>query len=117
MAIVETQRQPIGIEVIQSLNAIITTIRVHMVVAPSTNVARKGVVIEYAINLGCGSNGFSIVRSLNKSSKLPTANTRVVGTPQMVFTNPIMITHVHKTTDRPPMSLTVKRYRSTNVKL
>jgi hypothetical protein len=70
-----------------------------MVVAPNTNVAKKGIIIEYAINLGCGSSGFSTERSLNKSSRLPMVNTRVVGTPQMVFTNPIMIIHVHKTTD------------------
>ncbi len=80
MVVVETWRQHVGIEVIQSHNAIVTTTKVHMIVAPSMNVAKKGVVIEYAINLGCGLSRFSIVRSLNKSSKLPTVNTIVVGT-------------------------------------
>jgi hypothetical protein len=35
----------------------------------------------------------------------------------MVFINPIMITHVHITTNRPPMSLiVVGGYKNTNVK-
>ncbi len=35
---------------------------------------------------------------------LPTAIIGVVGTPQMVFTNPIMTTHVNRTVDQPPLS-------------
>jgi hypothetical protein len=54
---------------------------------------------------------------LSRSSRLPTTNIRVVGTPQMVFTNLIMITHVHKTTYKPPMSsIDVGRYKSINAK-
>jgi hypothetical protein len=70
-----------------------------MVVVPNMNVARKGVVIELVVNLGRGSDGFSTGRSLNRSLGLPTVNIGVTRTPQMVFINPIMITHVHKTTD------------------
>jgi len=41
-------------------------------------------------------------------------NIRVAGTSQMVFTNPIMITHVHKTTYRPLMSsIAIRGYKST----
>jgi hypothetical protein len=54
-------------------------------------------------------------RNLNKSSKLLATNTGVVGTPQMVFTNLIMATHVNKIVERPPMSLiAVGGYKSTD---
>jgi hypothetical protein len=44
-------------------------------------------------------------------------NMGVVGTPHMVFINPIMTTHVHKTIDRPLINpITTTGYRSTNVK-
>ncbi len=59
-----------------------------MIVVPSTNVIRRGVIIGFANNLGHGLNGFLVGRNLNKSSKLPMANIGVVGTPQMVFINP-----------------------------
>jgi hypothetical protein len=88
-----------------------------MVVVPNMNVARKGVVIEPIVNLGCGSDGFSTGRNLNRSLGLPTVNTKVTRTPQMVFMNPIMIIHVHKITDRPPMNLIiVGGYKSIDVK-
>jgi hypothetical protein len=61
-----------------------------MVVVPNTNVARKGVVIEPAINLGRGSGGFS-TKSLSRSLGLPTVNIRVSRTSQMVFTNPMIL--------------------------
>ncbi len=51
-AITETWRQPARIEVTQSLNAIIITIGVDTNVALNTNVARKGVIIKFVINLG-----------------------------------------------------------------
>jgi hypothetical protein len=80
------------------------------------NVTKRGIIIGYAINLNYGSNGFSMKRNLNRSSRLPMANTRVVGTPQMVFTNPIMTIHVHKTTNRPHMSsIVVGGYKSIDV--
>jgi hypothetical protein len=115
--VAETQRQIIGIEVTQPLNIIIITTRVNTVVAPNMNVGKKGIITEFAVNLSCESDKFSKGTSLNRSSGLPMTNTRVVGTPQMVFTNPIMIIHVHKTIDRPSMNLIVARgYRSTNAK-
>ncbi len=43
VAVAEIRKQPFGIEVIQSLNTIITTTRVEMVVAPNVNVVR----VEY----------------------------------------------------------------------
>ncbi len=79
------------------------------------NVARKGVVIRYAVDLGRGLGKFSMRRNLNRSLELPIANTRVFGTPQMVFTNPIMTIHVHKTIDRPSMNS--KATRGTKVQM
>jgi hypothetical protein len=35
---------------------------------------------------------------LSRSSRILITTTRVVGTPHMVFTNPIMTTHVNMTT-------------------
>ncbi len=82
---------------------------------PNMNVARRGVVIGSAVNLNHGLGKFSMGRNLSRSLELPMGNTRVFGTPQMVFTNPIMIIHVHKTIDRPLMnSKAAGRYKSTN---
>ncbi len=50
--VAETWEQLVGIKVTESFNIIITTIGVHMVFAPSTNVAKRGVVIKYVVNLG-----------------------------------------------------------------
>ncbi len=87
-----------------------------MFVMPNMNVVRRGVIIRFATNLGHGSGRFLMGRNLNKSSKLPIVTTRIVGTPQMVFTNPIMTYHVTKTTDQPSMdSIDVGRYKSTDV--
>ncbi len=96
--VVETKKQPARIQVIQSLNAIIATTRVDTIVVPNMNVARRG-VIGSVINLGHGLGKLSTGRNLNRSSELPTVNTIVVGTPQMVFTNPRMTIHVHQTTN------------------
>jgi hypothetical protein len=41
----KTRRQLVGVKVIQSLNAIITSARVDMVVAPNRNVATRGIII------------------------------------------------------------------------
>jgi hypothetical protein len=43
--VVKNQRQHVRIGVTQSLNAIITTIRMKMVVTPNIDVFRKGVLI------------------------------------------------------------------------
>jgi len=47
----------------------------------------------------------------------PTVTTAIIGTPQMVFTNPIMTIHVNKTAYQPLMnSMVAKRYKITNAK-
>jgi hypothetical protein len=69
---------------------------------PNINVVRRGILIQCATKLGSG--GISIGRNLSQSSTLPTTTTRIIGTPQMVFTNPIMTTHVNMTVDQPLMS-------------
>jgi hypothetical protein len=75
-----------------------------MVIAPNMNVVKRGLVIEFVTNLGGGLDGFLTRRNLNRNSRLLTPNTRVVGTPQTVFTNPIMTTHVNKIVDQLLMS-------------
>ncbi len=77
------------------------------------DVVRSGILIKFATKLGSGSSGISTRRNLNQSSTLPTTTTRVVGTPQMVFTNPITTNHVNRTTYQPTMSsIDVGGYRS-----
>ncbi len=93
-AVVETQTQPIGVKVAQSFNKFVTTIKVEMVVEPNMDVVRKGMVIGSATNLSRGSSGFLAKRNLRRSSGLLMVNIIIVGTPQMVFTNPIKTTHV-----------------------
>jgi hypothetical protein len=60
------------------------------------DVVKRGVLIGSTTKLGSGLGGVSVGWKLNGSSALPTT-IRVVGTPQMVFTNLIMITHVNRT--------------------
>jgi hypothetical protein len=67
--VVETQKQHVGIEVIQSFNAIITTTRMETIIAPNMNVVRRGVVIRSIVNVSRGFSGFSI-RNLSSYSKL-----------------------------------------------
>ncbi len=111
--VVETHRQLTGIRVIQLIDANITTIGVEKIVAPSMDVDKRGVLIGSTTKLGSGSNRVSVRRNLNKSSTLPIATTRVVGTPQMVFANLIMSSHVNMTIDQPLMnSMATKRYKS-----
>jgi len=88
-----------------------------MVVTPNTNVAKRGVVIGFAINLGRGLGKFLVGKNLNRSFGLLATNTEVVGTPQMVFINPIMAIHVHRTTYKPLMnSIDVGGYINTYAK-
>jgi hypothetical protein len=66
--------------------------------------------------MGNGLGGVLTGRKLNGSTTLLTLTIGVVGTPQMVFTNPILITHVNMTTDQPSMSsMVAKRYKSADV--
>jgi hypothetical protein len=52
VAVVETQRQHVGVGVIQSLDASITTTRVETVVAPSIDIVRRGILIGSVAKLG-----------------------------------------------------------------
>jgi hypothetical protein len=70
------------------------------VVMPSIDVVRRGVLIWFTTKLDNISSGVLVVRNLNRNLALPTTISRVIGTPQMVFTNPITTTHVNKTIDR-----------------
>jgi hypothetical protein len=79
------------------------------------DVVKKNILIGFATNLGSGLGGILIGRNLSWSLALPIITTRVVGTPQMVFTNPIMTTHVNKTTYRPLMSsMAIGGYKNAN---
>jgi hypothetical protein len=77
------------------------------------DVVKRGVLIGSMEKLGSGLGGVLARKKMNGSSTLPTIITRVVGTPQMVFTNSIMTTHVNRTTNQPPMSsMATGRYKS-----
>jgi hypothetical protein len=116
VVVVEIQRQLARIKVIQSPNAIMTTTGVETIIALSMNVIKGGIVIGSITNLGCGLGGVSVGRNLSRSSRLLATNTRVVGTPHIVFTNPIMTIHVNRIEDSPSMSSIVAEwYKSTNV--
>jgi hypothetical protein len=52
-----------------------------MVVAPNTNVVKRGIVIGFATNLDRGSNRYSTRRNLSRSLGLLVTNVGVVGTP------------------------------------
>jgi hypothetical protein len=54
--------------------------------------------------LDSGLGGDSTKRNLNWNMTLPTIIIGVIGTPQTVFTNLIMISHVNRNPSRPPMS-------------
>jgi hypothetical protein len=111
--IVEIWRQFARTKVTQSLNVIITTTREEIVVAPNMNVVKDGVLIRSTTNLGSGLGAVLAGRNLNQSSTLPIVTIGIIVTPQMVFTNLIMTTHVNKTTNPPLMtSMATKGYRS-----
>ncbi len=85
------------------------------VVAHSMDVVKKGILIGFVTNLGSGLGGVLIGRNLSWSLALPIITTKVVGTLQMVFTNPVLTTHVNKTTDRPSMnSMAIGGYKNAN---
>jgi hypothetical protein len=90
VAIIETQKQHVGVEVTQSLGASIITIGVEKIDAPNINVVRRGVLIGFVAKLGGGVSGVSIVRNSSRSLALLTTIIGVVGIPQMVFTNLII---------------------------
>jgi hypothetical protein len=81
----------------------------EIVVAPNMDVVRRGVVIGFVVNVNRGSSEFLVGVNLNRSLKLPIVNIGVIGTQQRVFINPVMIIHVHKTTNQPLMSSITSR--------
>jgi hypothetical protein len=97
--VVQTQKQHVGVKVIQSLDASITTTGVETVVASNIDIVKRGILIGYVAKLGSESSGVSATRTLSQSLALPTTTTIVVGTPQVVFTNIITTTHVNMTID------------------
>ncbi len=100
-------------KLLKSHNVIIITIRVEIVVAPSTNLIKCGILIGSTIILDSGSSGVSTRRNMSRSFALSITTIRVVGTPQIVFTNLIITTHVNKTTNRPLMnSMATRRYKN-----
>jgi hypothetical protein len=115
MAVVETRRQPTRI-VTQSLDVGITTTKVKTIVVTIMDVVKRGILIGFITILDSGLCGVSTKKKLNGSMALPTTTIRVVGTLQMVFTNPIMTIFVNRITDRPSMSSMVNGgYKSENV--
>jgi hypothetical protein len=88
----------------------------EIVVVPTIYFVKSGILIGSITNFDYGLKGVSTRRNLSRSSGIPVAIIGVVATPHMVFTNPIMITHVNKTTDRPLMnSMVTRRYISIDV--
>jgi hypothetical protein len=81
MAVVEIWKQLATIEVIQLLSVIIPTIGVETVVAPNTNFVKGGILMGFAMNLGCGLRGVLTKRNLTTNSRIPIITIRVVGTP------------------------------------
>jgi hypothetical protein len=70
-----------------------------MVITPNIDVVKRGVLIGFVAKLGSRLGGVLARRNLSRSLALPTTTTTVVSTPHMVFTNPIMITHVKRIAD------------------
>ncbi len=111
--IVETQKQHVRVGITQSIGTCIISIGVEMVVVPNIDVVRRVILIRSATKLGSRLNGVSTLRNLSRSLTLPTTIIGVVGMLQMVFTNPIMTTHVSKIRDQPLMnSMAARRYKS-----
>ncbi len=97
--IIETWKQHFRIGVIQSFYACITSTRVETIVAPNIDVVKRRVLIGSTTKLGSKSSGVSLVKNLNRSSAPLIVVTRVVGILQIMFTKPIMTTHVNMIVD------------------
>jgi hypothetical protein len=65
VGVAKTRKQHAEVGVIQSLNARITTTKVEMVVAPSIDVVKRGILIGSTIKLGSGLGGVLTRRNLN----------------------------------------------------
>jgi len=82
----------------------------EIVVVPIAYFIKSGILIGSTANLGCGLGRVSTRRNLSKSLGILVVIIGVVATPHMVFTNPIMITHVNKTINQPLMNSMVARW-------
>ncbi len=80
-SVIEIQRQFVGMEVNKSLNVVITTIGVEIVVAPNMNVIKGGILIRYISNLGHGFDEISTGKKLSRSLKILTTTIGIVQTP------------------------------------
>ncbi len=80
MVVVETRKQ-LRVDIIQSLDASITTIGIETFVMLTMDVVQKGVLIGSVAKLGNGSGGVLIKKKLSRNTTLPTSTTGVVGTP------------------------------------
>ncbi len=88
----------------------------EIIVAPTMNFVRSGILIGFKPNSNRGSEGALMGRNLSKILGISVATIGVVGTPQMVFINPIMTTHENKIINRPLMnSIIVGRCKSIEV--
>ncbi len=113
--VVKTQRELVGLIITQSFDVGITPTWAETVVAPTMDVVKRGVLIGSTTKLGNGSNGVLARKKLNVNMTLPITIIRVVGTLQMVFIDPIMITHANRIAYQPLMSsMVAERYKSAN---
>ncbi len=69
------------------------------VLAPNTNVVRGGLLIGFITTLGSWNGETIDKKEFEYEFETISKNIEVVGTPQMVCTNLIMITHVNKIVD------------------
>jgi hypothetical protein len=80
------------------------------------NVVKRGIIIRFVTKLGSGLSVILARHNLSGNKTLSTTIIGVFGTPHMVFTNMIMITHVIKITNRPLMnSMVAGRYKNAYV--
>ncbi len=69
-----------------------------MIVTPNMDFVKRGILLGSVTKLGNGLGGVLVGSNLSRKSTLPIATIGVVGTPQIMFTNLIMIIHVNKIT-------------------
>ncbi len=63
------------------LDVDITTIGVEVVVMPTIDLVKRGILIRSTTNWGSGLSGVLVRRKMSGSSTLPTSTNKVVGTP------------------------------------
>jgi hypothetical protein len=90
VAIVETQKQLIGVVITQSLDVDIITIWIETIVVLNINVVKRGIIIRFVTKLGSGLSVILARHNLSGNKTLSTTIIGVFGTPHMVFTNMII---------------------------